>query len=798
MRLIVCLFSFLTSIFIHAQVSKLEQPNTDHSVADAASLDTRSDSIDILHTNINLDFSLLPSTTLYGNCLINFRALVSNIDHITLDLLALTVDSVKQGDEHVTFTHIGEKLNVNLLSPLQINNNTSIQVYYQGTPVEDASGFGGFSFSGGYAYNIGVGFDAQPHNFGRVWFPCFDNFVERCTFSLIVKTPANLTSYCGGIMELDTIENGFRTRHWTLNQEIPSYLASVAVAPYTEVNYTFNSLLNPQLNVKLAAVASDTIVMKNAFVSLEPIFHQFEQHFGPYRWDRVGYVMTPFQAGAMEHASNIAYPRNLLTSGPSGNQHIMAHELSHHWFGDLATCRTASEMWLNEGFASYCERLFDEWLISRTSYNTNVRTNHKQMLNLCHIKDGGYWPLSNVPQAYTYTNSTYERPSDIIHTLRTYMGDSLFFVGIRHYLNTYTFKHATSNNLRDALEMSTSVPLHDFFADWVDTPGWGQFSVDSFALNNGNNWRVFHSQKSTGNSHTYSNVPFEISCRGANFELFTTQANLSGPTGSFDISVPFEPIFVSLNRDEAISQAVTAEERFIKTTGNASWTNALIDVNTSEVQDSLLIRVEHHWVEPDPFKQGNAMYRLSPNRFWRVDGILRNGWKASGKFTYNGRTNSTSSGWLDNELITDETKLVILYRKNTKDDWRVIPSTQNVNSSTTDKFGSFLVDSLMLGEYTFAEIDSSLGITTETILENNSLKLFPNPAKTQISMTWEKEDMRFVELFDLRGQSLGRLMIPPGMRGWVFPTEHLGAGTYVMKLQAKSGRILQGKFIVER
>jgi len=798
MRLIVCLFPLFTSILMHAQVSKLEQPNTDYSVADATTLDTRSDSIDILHTNINLDFSLLPTTTLRGTCLINFSALVNNIDHISLDLLALTVDSVKQGDEHIAFTLIGEKLNVNLPFPLQINNNTSIQVYYQGTPVEDASGFGGFSFSGGYAYNIGVGFDAQPHNFGRVWFPCFDNFVERCTFSLIVKTPANLTSYCGGIMELDTIENGFRTRHWTLNQEIPSYLASVAVAPYTEVNYTFNSLLNPQLNVKLAAVASDTTVMKNAFVSLEPIFHQYEQHFGPYRWDRVGYVMTPFQAGAMEHASNIAYPRDLLTSGPSGNQHIMAHELSHHWFGDLATCRTASEMWLNEGFASYCERLFDEWLISRATYNTNVRTNHKQMLNLCHVKDGGYWPLSNVPQAYTYTNSTYERPSDIIHSLRTYMGDSLFFVGIRHYLNTYTFKHATSNNLRDALEISTAVPLQNFFADWVDTPGWGQFSVDSFSLNSGNNWTVFYSQKSAGNSHIYSNVPFEISCRGANFELFTSQSILSGPNGSFTINIPFEPVYISLNRNEAISQAVTAEDRFIKTTGNASWTNALIDINTSEIQDSVLLRVEHHWVAPDPFKQGFAMYRLSPNRFWRVDGVIRDGWKASGKFSYNGRTNSTSSGWLDNELITDETKLVMLYRQNTSDDWRVIPTTQNVNSSTTDKFGSFLLDSLMLGEYTFAELDSSLGIIPISVQENTSLKLFPNPAKTQISMTWEKEDMRFAELFDIRGQSLGRLMIPPGLRGWVFPTEHLGTGTYVMKLQAKSGNLLQGKFIVER
>jgi aminopeptidase N len=794
------LSALLVSLFptVQAQVASIEHPSGGPSVADAATLDTRSDSIDISHTTINLDFSALPTANLIGACQVNFSARVDNISQITLDLQALTVDSVKQFGEAVTFNHTGTKLRIDLLFPLQTGNNSSVEIFYHGTPVEDASGFGGFSFSGGYAYNIGVGFAADPHNFGRVWFPCFDNFVERCTFSLIVKTPENLKAYCGGILEEDTVENGFRTRHWTLNQEVPSYLASVAVAPYTEVNYTYSSMLNPQLNVKLAAVPGDTTAMKNAFVSLEAIFHEFESHFGPYRWDRIGYVMTPFQAGAMEHATNIGYPRDLLATGAAGNQHIMAHELSHHWFGDLATCRTASEMWLTEGFASYCERLFDEWLISRATYDVQVRANHRTMVNLCHVKDGGYWPLSNVPQAYTYTTSTYERPSDIIHTLRTYMGDSLFYVGLKHYFNTYTFRDANSNDLRDALEAATNVPLHDFFADWVDTPGWGQFEIDSMIITGGIGNRFYYSQKSAGNTHTYTNVPFELTCRGSNFELFTAQVVLSGPNGFVDVTVPFEPVYASLNRNEAISHAVTAEERFIKTTGNANWANALLEINTSTVQDSVLIRVEHNWVAPDPFKQAFAMYRLSPNRYWHIDGVLRDGFKASAKFTYNGRTSSTSSGWLDNELITDETKLVLLYRKDNGSDWTVLDATKNTLSSTTDKYGSFTLDSLMLGEYTFAEIDSSLGIQPITIEENSSLKVFPNPAKTQVSLTWEKEDMRYAELFDMSGRSMGRLMIPSGMRGWVFPVEHLAAGTYLMRLETKRGKFVQSKVIIEK
>jgi aminopeptidase N len=788
MKSLLLFTSLLVSQFVVAQASAQCSKKAKSNRNQASNyVDTRSDSINITHYSIYLDFSTLPVNELHARCVVEFKAKVNQISAIVLDLEGLTVDSVRQNGNILAFTHTDPQLSITLTEALNTNDSTSIEVFYQGTPVEDASGFGGFSFSGSFAYNIGVGFDAIPHNFGRVWFPCFDNFVERSTFTCSVITPSNLKAYCGGLLLSNEVQNNLRTMVWELNQEIPTYLASVAVAPFQEVNYTYNSLLNPALNVKLVALAADTTTMKNSFVSLEPIFHLFEEHFGPYKWDRVGYVSVPFQAGAMEHATNIAFPRDLLSAGASENQHIMAHELSHHWFGDLATCESAAHMWLNEGFASYTERLFDEWLISRSTYDSEVRVNHRLMLNYAHVRDGGYWPLSNVPNDYTYSNHTYELPSDKIHTLRTYMGDSLFFVGLKNYMSTYSFADANSNDLRDALEATTGLDLDDYFADWVDTPGWAGFEVDSTALV-GAGVRVFYSQKSAGNSHNYQNVPFEITCRRPDFSLETRSALLSGPNGYVDIDIDFEPVMVYLNRGEKISQAVTGEERFIKTAANSAWTNALLEVDVNAIQDSVFLRVDHFWVKPDPFKQPFAMYRLSPNRYWKVDGILKPGFAATMKFSYNGRTASSSAGWLDQDLITDESKLVLLYRPDNRSDWQVTDAARTTFTSITDKFGYFVMDSVMLGEYVFAEIDSSLGI--KSVEKNNfEFLVFPNPSKDFVELNWKDVSVQYVELNDLQGRSLGRMPVSKGDHNAKLPVSHLTAGSYLVREVTVDGRV---------
>ena len=86
-----------------------------------------------------------------------------------------------------------------------MEDTSSVVVYYNGSPQGDPSGWGGWYFQGNYSYNLGVGFDADPHNYGRVWHPCFDNFVERATYDFSILTNAGKTSYANGYIVNDQV-----------------------------------------------------------------------------------------------------------------------------------------------------------------------------------------------------------------------------------------------------------------------------------------------------------------------------------------------------------------------------------------------------------------------------------------------------------------------------------------------------------------------------------------------------------------------------------------------------------------
>ena len=131
-----------------------------------------------------------------------------------------------------------------------------------------------------------------------MWFPCFDNFVERSKYEFIICSDTLRKAYCNGQLISDIITNNKRKRNWILNEQIPTYLACVALANYTQVNWNINTLSGNK-PIILAAVASDTSAMKAGFINLKNCIHGFENYFGPYKWNRFGYALVPFNSGAM-------------------------------------------------------------------------------------------------------------------------------------------------------------------------------------------------------------------------------------------------------------------------------------------------------------------------------------------------------------------------------------------------------------------------------------------------------------------------------------------------------------------
>ena len=157
--------------------------------------------------------------------MVTFTPKINGVNQIDLDLQSLTVDSIVYANNSIAYTHNDTLINIPLPVTLNTSDTTDVTVYYHGSPQMDPSGWGGFYFSGGYAFNLGVGFQDNPHNYGRVWFPCFDNFVERSTYEFNIISGNGNKAHCNGMLMNETVITGDTiSRNWVMNEEIPTYL----------------------------------------------------------------------------------------------------------------------------------------------------------------------------------------------------------------------------------------------------------------------------------------------------------------------------------------------------------------------------------------------------------------------------------------------------------------------------------------------------------------------------------------------------------------------------------------------
>src|SRR5690554_2187629 len=416
----------------------------------------RSDTIDVHEYKINMDLTQMSAQHLSASCKVSFESKMNGIDGISLDLLQLNVDSVKSTGNLLNYSYNDTLLRIDFPSSINTGDQSEVTVYYQGTPQKDPSGFGGFYFSGNYAYNLGVAFQSEPHNYGRTWHPCFDNFEERAQYDIELTTPQGITAYSNGYIESENVgPNNENIRRWKLEEEIPTYLACIGAAPYTHVAQTYTSSLNnSQTPVMLIATPQDTTKMKNSFSNLFGAMDAYESNYGPYEWNKIAFALVPFNGGAMEHATCITYPK-FATDGSLSYETLMAHELSHHWWGNLVTCRTAEDMWINEGLASYSESIFLEHVYDYGRYIKHLKGVHRNVIQSAHFSDGGFFPISGVPHDATYGSHTYSKGATLMHNLRSHMGDADFFAGLKAIQTNYTFKSINAEEFRDELTAST-------------------------------------------------------------------------------------------------------------------------------------------------------------------------------------------------------------------------------------------------------------------------------------------------------------------------------------------------------
>lgn len=654
----------------------------------------RSQQFDVQHYTVVLNMAAHEQQKIKGWCAVDFKPLQAGLKVLPLDLLQFKVDSVQYQGALVAFSYNDTLLQVHFPKELPLNSDQQVKIYYQGKPQRDGS-WGGFYYQEEYAYNLGVGFASNPHNYGRVWHPCFDNFKERATYTFQITTKKPQKAHCNGYLQAEQTKGNLITRVWQQKQPIPSYLAAIAVANYTVVEQEYIGI-EDTIPIRLVANAKDTAALVKSFANLKHAIGAYEYWFGPHRWEKVGYSLVPFRSGAMEHASNIAYPI-FAADGSLKRESLMAHELGHSWWGNLVTCANAQDMWINEGMASYCEQLFVERAYGRAAYVQSVRDNHHSVLSGAHLKEGGYRPIANVPHQYTYGRHVYDKGAVVAHNLRWYMGDEAFRKGMQAITKDYAYQNISSGELRDALMAATGQDLNPFFDDWVFQGGFPHFQVAGYGYEHGK-VKVKIAQQLVGRETYCQKVPLALTFRGEQGEEQSTRVLVSGALDSLEMELPFAPTAVLINTEQQLNQA-----RFDETVELKDSTETMVRLQHNILQweglevlefgGGVSLHLQRHPVPPSQLPPAN-LYQATQTGYWTVQGEWSPHFEAEGSIRL--VKHRLEDLWATSNS-TDS--VVLLYRPNPNAAWQVHPASRSALFIKS----RLLVFTLLKGDYLLAK-----------------------------------------------------------------------------------------------
>lgn len=750
-----------------------------------------SDTLEAAHYSIHLTDINLTDKTIKGYTEAKLVSKINSLSVIKLELASLIVDSVFLGSIKTTaFSHADQILTISLFTLLNTGDTVTTTIYYHGQPFVDPSGWGGFHFSGDYALNLGVGFDAIPHNLGKAWFPCIDDFQDRALYDVYLTVPNNKKAVSGGNL-VGVIDHGNNTStwHWKTEFTLPTYLISATTGPYELVTDSYTGLQST-IPITYYCRAIDTAKVAGTFVNMKNIMQVFESHFGPYPFERIGYAATPGGLGAMEHACNVSYPFSGWT-GNTDSEWWYAHELSHMWFGNKVTCASAEDMWLNEGWAVWCESLYREGIYGKQAYKNNMRSKLKDVLLSTHITDGGYYAVYGIPQTLTYGNTVYQKGGQVTHSLRGYMGDSLFFGGVKAYLQQYGYNFASSSDLRDFLTAYSGTDMTPFFDAWVFAPGFPHFAIDSsitIPSGNGYDVTVYVRQKLKGTTQYANANHLEISFLDNNWHKTTDTINFSGVTGSKTFHLPFSPVEVMADADEKLSDATTDIAKTLKTTGEYDFPQTYSKVVVDQITDSALVRITHNWVAADSLVVPQPGLRISDSRYWTVEGIFPADYKAKGKFTYSRATT------LDLTLITSsKDSLVMLYRTGAGQPWRGT-SFSRIGPWTA---GIISVDTLQRGEYTLAVWDRLfLDQSEKSGVKTGLMNIYPNPASNEVNIDFNTSGKTMLRVFDTLGKQVSKHKFDAGKHHFTWANPESASSVYYFNLTDSAGKLIESRKVI--
>ncbi len=433
------------------------------------SLTANQSALNITYYDIAIRIEPLQSTihgavSVYGKALQPLEAIELNLEQ------HLVVDSTTIGGTAANFHHQGNILSIES-PPLASGQSFEIAVFYHGTPVRE--GFGSFTF--GYHNELPVITTLSEPFFARNWWSCKDHPSDKAdSVDMRITTDDRIIAVSNGkLISISDNGDGTRTTHWHESYPIATYLVSLAIADYEEYSDTFR-YAGHSMPVDFHILSGNVEFYRENNSKIVPMLEFFSSIYGEYPFirERYGHAET-FFGGGMEHQT--------CASIGVFHEWLLAHELAHQWWGDLITCGTWYDIWLNEGFARYSEALWLEHTQGPESY-------HQYMNSLIHLDQQVYVP-DTTDYNDIFDRVVYDKGALVLHMLRYLVGKDTFFQIIRTYANSqHKYGSATTADFQAICEQVSQLDLDYFFAQWVYQPSIPDYRFGTFAFETDSGW----------------------------------------------------------------------------------------------------------------------------------------------------------------------------------------------------------------------------------------------------------------------------------------------------------------------
>jgi aminopeptidase N len=461
------------------------------------------------HISLNLSLNI-PEKSYTGTCSIRLNPVRNGIETLTLDAVNLNIKSVKVGNKKQSFDYDGEQLQIQLKDPTEAGKSFTLAIAYSVEKPQRG------------IYFIGPDQDS-PHKplqvwtqgedeDSRFWFPCFDYPGQLATSEIQVRVPKQLMAISNGELisvKEDGDEKGEKTYHWWQKEVHPTYLMTLAVGDFAEIQDEWQG--KP---VTYYVEKDRKADVRRSMGKTPQMIEFFSQIFGyPYPYPKYAQVcVADFIFGGMENTSTTLLTDRCLLDERAAlddqrTESLVAHELAHQWFGDLVVIKHWSHAWLKEGMATYCEVLWTDHEYGADAAAYYRLSEARNYLS----EDKNRYRRPIVTHVYReaielYDRHLYDKAGCVYHMIRAELGDELFFKAIATFVQDHAHNTVETIDLLRAIEKASGRNLLFLFDQYVYRGGHPDYKV-AYSWDSDNSFaKVTVTQTQVKNSKKDSNA----------------------------------------------------------------------------------------------------------------------------------------------------------------------------------------------------------------------------------------------------------------------------------------------------